>query len=214
MIYFILLLLTAIPAYILGSMSTLTVASVYVFRKNLRKLGTGGVWLSNFWRIYGWKGTLKLLITELVRDGVPVLLGAILLSFKGHADVGRAFAVFCLVFGRLYPVLYDFRGTHATAVLIVGAFMINVPLGFAVLVFTGGVFAFTRLVTAATVTGAVTLIVASLLLVDNKTVVLVCLFTMLVMLVKHVPCVLAVLNGKEKRIEFKKDISYKLDEKF
>ena len=214
MIYFILLLIAAFPAYILGSMSTLTVASMYVFRRNLRKLGGSEVWLSNFWRVYGWKGALKLILTELVRDALPIGFAALLLVFRKHSDVGRAFAVFCLVLGRLYPVLYDFKGTHATAVLIVGAFFIKPALGIAVLVFTAGTFFFSHYISLSTVVGAVTLLIAGLLLVDNKTVILLCLFTMLSVLVKHAGSILRILNGREEKIFLKKDISYKLDQKF
>ena len=42
-----LLLLTAFFAYTLGSISTLRVASRYVFHRNLEKLGKGNVWLSS-----------------------------------------------------------------------------------------------------------------------------------------------------------------------
>jgi len=213
MIYFVLLLIAAIPAYILGSMSTMTVASVYIFRTNLKKYGKSDVWFSNFWRVQGLKGTIKLFLTELVRDAVPILFAALLLLFKKHSDVGMAFAVFCLVFGRLYPVLYDFKGTHATAVLIVGAFFIKPALGIAVLVFTAGTFYFTHYISLATVVGAVTFEVASLLLVDNKTVTMLCLFTMLLVLVKHVNSIIRILNGTEEKIIPQKDISYKLGQK-
>ena len=55
----ILCLLTAVIAYVFGNVNTLTLASRFVFKKNLRKLGKGNLFLSNFRRIYGWKGAVK-----------------------------------------------------------------------------------------------------------------------------------------------------------
>ena len=98
-LYWFLLLFTAVIAYGLGSMSTMLIASRYVFRANLNSLGKGNIWISNFRRIYGVWGWIRLLLVEIVKDALPVGLGALLLGFKGHADVGCAFAGFCVVLG-------------------------------------------------------------------------------------------------------------------
>ena len=71
--YWVLLLITAFFAYTTGSISTQRLASRFVFRRNLRRLGSGNVWLSNFRRIYGIPGFLKLLAVEAVKDLLPVL---------------------------------------------------------------------------------------------------------------------------------------------
>ena len=60
-IYWLLLLPTAAVSYLLGSMSTLVLASNFVFHTNLRRLGRGNNWLTNFRRVYGVKGALLLL---------------------------------------------------------------------------------------------------------------------------------------------------------
>ena len=67
-VYWILLLITAFLAYTIGSISTMRVASRFVFRRNLRRLGTGSVWISNFKRLYGYWGFAKLLLVEVVKD--------------------------------------------------------------------------------------------------------------------------------------------------
>ena len=50
-VYWLLLLPTALVAYIFGSMDTMVLASNFVFRQNLRRLGQGNRWLSNFRRL-------------------------------------------------------------------------------------------------------------------------------------------------------------------
>ena len=56
MIYTVLLIIIAVIAYGCGSMSSVVIASNFVFHVNLRRLGTGSSALSNFRRIYGVKG--------------------------------------------------------------------------------------------------------------------------------------------------------------
>ena len=64
--YWIVLLIVAFVGYTTGSISTLRVASRFVFHKNLRRLGTGNIWISNFRRLYGWWGFGRLLLTEAI----------------------------------------------------------------------------------------------------------------------------------------------------
>ena len=117
-LYWFLLLLIAIVAYGIGSMSTMVIASNYVFRTSLRALGRGNLWLSNFRRIYGTWGWVRLLLVELVKDSLPILFGSLLLGFKGHADVGRRLRGHVRRPWAAVPAFYDFKGSHATLCLV------------------------------------------------------------------------------------------------
>ena len=66
--YWIFSVVTALLAYSAGSLKSSVLASNFVFHKNLRRLGSGNVLISNFRRIYGWKGVVKITLTELVLD--------------------------------------------------------------------------------------------------------------------------------------------------
>ena len=68
MIYTVLLIIIAVIAYGCGSMSSVVIASNFVFHVNLRRLGTGSSALSNFRRIYGVKGFVKLLLAGDEKD--------------------------------------------------------------------------------------------------------------------------------------------------
>lgn len=213
-LYWFLLLLIAVVAYGVGSMSTMVIASNFVFRTSLRRLGKGNVWLSNFRRIYGIWGAVRLLLTELVKDALPILFGALLLGFKGHADVGRAFAGLCLVLGRLYPLFYDFKGSHATVCMICMGLFINPSLGIAAAVVAAAVTWFSRYVALGTLAGTLVLVVASLLLVDNDLVLKLIFIAAGLIFFKHLPAISRMLNGRELRLSFEEDITYKLDQKF
>ena len=78
-------------------------------------------------------GFVKLLLVELVRDILPILIGGLLMGIKGQAAVGRAFAGFCLVMGRLYPVFYDLKGSHAIICMLVVMAFVNFSGALAVL---------------------------------------------------------------------------------
>jgi len=213
-VYWFLLLITSIFAYGIGSMSTMVLASNYVFRTRLSRLGKGNIWISNFRRIYGIWGFIRLLLTELIKDLLPILLGGLLLGMKGHADVGRVFAGFCLTLGRLYPLFYDFRGSHATFCLILTAFMANSTVGIAVTVVVLAVTVLSRYLALATLAGAAFSAIVGVLLIDDALILRLLLFSAGLVFIKHIPAISRMLNGREMRLSFEEDISYKLDQKF
>ena len=213
-VYWLLLLPTALVAYVFGSMDTMVLASNFVFRQNLRRLGEGNRWLSNFRRIYGVPGFIKLALVEVIKDLLPILIGGWLLSVKGHADVGQAFACFCLVLGRLYPVFYGFKGGHAGIALVVGAFTLSSSVGGAALVVLALVTWFGRFLSLGAVAAAAVVMMVSVLVVDGDLVLRLLVFASGLILFKHIPALIRIIQGREFRFSLKEDITYKLDERF
>ncbi len=211
-IYWLLLGLTAIIAYLFGSMDTMVLASNFIFRRNLLRLGDHSSWLSNFRRLFGIKGFFKLFVVEIIKDAIPIVIGSLLLGIRGHADVGAAFAGFVLVLGRLFPVFYGFRGSHATVAMIAAGFAAGTSVGAAAMIAAVGVIAVTRYLSLGTVAGAVVLVMVSVLAVDDSLILRLALFTAALVLVKHVPAMIRLMRRTEPRLSLEKDITYKLDE--
>jgi len=213
-LYWFLLLLIAVVAYGIGSMSTMVIASNYVFRTSLRSLGRGNVWLSNFRRIYGMWGWVRLLLVELIKDSLPILFGSLLLGFKGHADVGRAFAGMCVVLGRLYPLFYDFKGSHATICLAVLGLWVAPSVGIATAVTALGAVLITKYVSLGTLIAALIYVAVTVLMVDNDLCTKIMLIAAGLVFFRHIPAIARLAGGREEKLSFKEDITYKLDEKF
>ena len=213
-VYWILLLLTALVAYTFGSVSTLTIASLYVFRRDLHRIGKKRMFISNFRRLFGWAGFPKLLAVELVRDFIPLLIGAVLLSIRGHGTVGAAFAGFCLVLGRVFPVFNRFRGSTASVCLICSVMCVNVSIGIAAAVVTAVVVWATRYLSLGAAAGAAASILVAVLMVDDRLVLILCILTAAVVLVKNLPAIPRIARKQEMRLSLEEDISWKFDETF
>ena len=211
-VYWLLLGVTAIFAYCIGSMDSMVLASNFVFHRNLLRLGDHSRWLSNFRRLYGIGGFFKLLAVELVKDLIPILIGSLLLGLRGHAEVGRAFAAFVLVLGRLWPALYGFRGSHAFVAMIVAAFTAGTSVGVAAMVVTAAVIGFSRYLSLGTVVGTVFYVMVAVLAVDDPLRLRLALLTAALVLVRHIPAMIRLLRRTEPRLSLQEDITYKLDE--
>jgi len=211
-IYWLLLGITAVFAYFFGSMDTMVLASNFVFHRNLKRLGDHSRWLSNFRRLFGITGFLKLLAVELVKDLIPILIGSLLLGIRGHADAGRSFAGFVLVLGRLWPAIYRFRGSHASVAMIVAASTAATSVGVAAAVVTAAMIALTRYLSLGTLAGMVVYVMVAVLAVDDPLLLRLALLTAALVLVKHIPAIIRLIRRTEPRLSWKEDITYKLDE--
>ncbi len=210
----ILLLIIAFVAYTTGSINTQRVASRYVFRKDLTKLGRGNVWMSNFRRLFGPMGYVKLLLVEVLKDLLPLLLGALLLHFRGRADIGVAFAGFCLMMGKLWPVFNNFRGGHGCVALIVIGLLIEPSVGvIAAVGVVAGVWFFKSL-TVGAVAGAVGMAAVAVMQVDQRLILILTALICLLVVVQHIPGLRRVFRREEEKLSKVDDISYKFDEKF
>ena len=212
--YWITLFITAFLAYTLGSMKTVVLASNFVFHKNLSRLGTGTAWFYNFRRIYGGRGLVLIALVELIRDMLPILIGGWLLGVKGHPEAGRAFAGFCLTLGTVFPLFYDFRGGHGIVCMVFAALSTSISLGIAVAAVAAAVAWYSRYVSLGAVAGALTLILVSVLVIDERIVMFLYMFTALAVLLRHIPAVLRVLRSREEKFSTQEDITYKFDQKF
>lgn len=213
-LYWVLLLIIAILSYGIGSISTTVFASNYVFKTRLSRLGRGNLWFSNFKRIYGIGGFIKLLIVELVKDVIPILLGGLILSFKGHADVGFVFAGVCMLLGRLYPLFSDLRGCHATVAMALVAGFAAPSAGIAAAVVGLLATVISRYLSLGAVAAALVAALVSLLTVDDtliRNLVFICAG---LELFRHIPAVFRILARREERLSYEEDLSYKLDEDF
>lgn len=212
--YWVILLITALIAYVFGSISTLTAASVFVFHRDLHRIGKKKMFISNFRRLFGYAGFAKLLGVELLRDFVPVLLGGLLMSIKGHADIGFAFAGFCLVLGRVFPVFNRFHGSTASICLICSMICVDFSIGIAAAVVTAAVAWLTRYLSVAALAGAAVAILVTVLVVDDQLLTLLCVLTAAMVLIRNIPALRRIPQGKELRLSLKEDLSYKFDETF
>ena len=212
--YILLLIPVAIISYGIGSMDTLVLASNFVFRTNLRKLGQGNNWLSNFKRVYGFKGIMLLFGTEVVKNAIPIVIGGLLLLIKGHFTEGCAFAGFCLVLGRLWPIFYNLKGSHATIAMIMAGLFTSPSLGIVAAIIAAGILFWTKRLSLATVAGAVMMAVIAVLMLDVDIQLILTALTSGAVIVRHLPDIVKLIKGQDEKIEIKEDLSYKFEEDF
>ena len=106
------LILTAIIAYALGSVNGAIVAGRFVFRKDVRKFGSGNAGLTNFYRNYGGLDTLLVLLIDIGKTVAACFIGRAVMRAYDPVwfDEGAMLCGGFSVIGHVFPLYFGFHG--------------------------------------------------------------------------------------------------------
>ena len=208
-----LLSVTALVAYFFGSISTVNLTSNLIFHCDIKKeYPLDNLGITRFVKDFGVKGLAKFLGLEAAKALIPLILGGVLLGIVDHADIGRAFAMFCMALGIVFPIMYRFKGSTTILAVGLGAFFIGSGVGFATLVVFLAVYFATRYVSLAKLAATLMMCLVTLMMIDTPFVKYLVLLTALVVFIENRHGIVRLIKGKEKKFRYRKDISYMFDE--
>jgi glycerol-3-phosphate acyltransferase PlsY len=196
--------LLSIPlAYLLGSIP-FGYLLVKIFRKqDIRATGSGNIGATNVAR----SGAKGLGIATLLLDCGKAFLAVKIAQHvaPGNYDLATAAAV-AAILGHVYPIWLGFRGCKGVASAL-GVFLaLSWPCGVAIFAVFLIVFAITRYVSLASITGAASLPLFALYFVHQRSPIVIAgyLFISLLIIVKHHANIRRLLAGTESRFGAKK----------
>ena len=216
----VLLVLIAAAAYVLGSVNGSIIVSRYLFHSDVRTMGSGNAGLTNFYRNYGPKGIAGVLGIDIAKGVLAALIGGLVFPLATgdqalkpeYVDIGRLFAVFCLILGHVFPVFYGFRGGKGILCGGSAVFIVDHTAGVIALVVFVLAFLLTRYVSLGSVLGTISVPVTLMAKgFSGLCLILACLSVLLVIM-KHGENIVRIIRHKEPRFVFRRDLSHKLDE--
>lgn len=208
----LLLSVTALAAYILGSLRSDIIASNLIFHRDLFKYSRDNLGITRFLKDFGKLGAIKLILLEAAKAALPVLIGGWLLSVEEHSDIGRAFALFCTMLGCIFPILYRFSGASTLILLPVGMLFVNAEVAFLGIIVFAAVYLATRYISLSAMSGALSMVLASLMAVDLLIVRWLIFGCALLVILEYRRSVPRLIRGTEPKFIYKKDISYMFDD--
>jgi len=205
------LLLTAVIAYIVGSLNYSIIVSNVFTKTDIRTKGSGNAGSTNMMRNYGWKAGVITLITDFIKT-IAITNGAwsvFIQMFPEYARTAVAVAgLFCAV-GHCFPVFFNFKGGKGVAVGAMTILMVD----YRCFIVTVSLFllfvSIFRFVSLGSIMGALSFPVSLAFIVDFSNtadiVTYVCSTVLVVMVVLlHNENIVRLFKGTESKISFKK----------
>ena len=196
------LILTAIIAYCLGSINGAIIAGRFIFRKDVRRYGSGNAGLTNYYRNFGTPGIVILVLIDILKAVVAVLIGGALLNKVGAREVGMLFAGFCMILGHVLPAYYQFRGGKGVLSGVAMAFLVDWRVGLCCFLTFLILLLFTRYVSLGSVVGSGLFPVYLWIFGHDKLCIILGLLCALVIVVKHAENIVRLIGGTERRLDF------------
>ena len=190
----------AVFSYLLGGLNGAIIASKYVFHRDVRDYGSGNAGLTNFFRTFGAPGLAIVIGTDVLKTVIAVVAGGLIMGTQGAAATGQVFAGFCVMLGHIYPVFYGFRGGKGVLCAETMLLIVSFPTGLvSLLIFVGSV------------CGAL-IAPIGVLAACGKLPALLSLFCVILLVAKHRSNIRRLIEHKESKLSFKKDLSDKFDD--
>ena len=210
----VLLSITAIIAYMMGSLNTTIIASHFVFHCDLFAYSRDNVGITKFEKRFGKKGMAILLGMEAVKSMLPVLIGGWLMSIVDQAVLGRCFALFCVMMGTTFPIMFKFKGEPSIVAFAAGLLCVKLSMGLAIIAIGAAVYFISRYVSLTAISGAFLAFVISIVSLEGEWTHRLLFLCFVIVLIEYRKSIVPIIKGTEPKFIYKKDISYMFDDDF
>lgn len=205
--------ITALIAYLLGSISFAIIVSKVYAHDDVRKYGSKNAGMTNILRTYGKLPAFFTLLGDFLKGVLAVVIGRWIFSTMGITafDAGYVAGFFALL-GHLYPVYFGFKGGKGVLTSLGIILVVNPLVFFILLIIFLPILFITKIVSLISITGAllypvITLVVDLCLRKPALFDVLFAALFSVIVIYKHKDNIHRLLNGTEKRIGDKKPVT-------
>ena len=218
MLITLMLALTAIIGYIMGSVNGSIIVSRFLFGSDVRRQGSGNAGLTNFYRTYGITGIVGVIAIDVLKGVLGTLIGGLLLNLAAPAgfeaeftDVGRLVATFCVILGHVFPIFYGFKGGKGILTGVSCVFVVDYHAAIIALVIFAIVVVATHYVSLGSVLSTLSVPVTLLANGFSGICMILTIVSVALIVIKHAENISRLIHHKEPKISFKKYLSHKLD---
>ena len=201
----ILIVLTVAVSYFLGCINGALLVSKYILRDDVRNHGSGNAGLTNFYRVFGGKLTVVVVLCDMLKAVLAVLFGSLLLGhFLGWTVLGKYIAGLACMLGHMFPCMFQFKG--GKVILSGGAIALMMDWRIALVVWGGFLIltALTRWVSLGSCWAGASFPFASWFVYHDVIILLLAILIGGLILWKHRANIGRLLRGEESKLTFHK----------
>lgn len=124
--YILIFILSAIFGCLIGQFNPSILLSQLVYKKDIRKLGSGNPGFTNFYRLFGVRWAWLVFILDASKTAlVELVFSHFFNKYFGNPSLGIAFTGLFVMLGHCFPLSYQFQGGKGALSALTTIFLID-----------------------------------------------------------------------------------------
>ena len=200
------ILIAVVAGYLLGCCNGSMMASHFIIKDDVRAHGSGNAGLTNFYRTYGARYALVVILCDMLKTVIAALIGGALFAPLGQRVLGVLIAGIACSLGHIFPVFFGFRG--GKGILSGGTLLwfIDWRVGLIAWVLFALLWAVSRYVSLGSVTSAVSAPISAFFVFDGDPLyTILCLLLAALVIWCHRGNIVRLVKGTENKFHWHKD---------
>ena len=199
-------LVIVLLSYFLGCFNGAVLISSFVIRDDIRGHGSGNAGLTNFYRTYGARYALGVILLDMGKTAVATMIGGYMFHcLYEDWTLGVLVAGLSCIIGHIFPAFYEFKGGKGILAGSILVIMLDWRMALVAwcLFFLSVVL--TRFVSLGSIMAAASVGVTAFFLYDRPVYILLAVVTAALVIWSHRSNVVRLLKGNENKFKFHKE---------
>lgn len=203
-------IIVSVLAYLIGSINFSILIGKKLAGIDVRQKGSGNAGSTNVLRTVGKKAAVITLVCDILKGVIAVVVALIAGGIAKNTDgslLAQLAGIF-VILGHTFPIFFEFKGGKGVATALGVLLIINFQIGLICLVFALIIMAFTKMVSAGSVTAAVLFPVLTVFIHQHYVVegnyILFGVIVAAIVIFNHRANIKRILDGTENKLSFKK----------
>lgn len=199
-------LVIVLLSYFLGCFNGAVLISAFVIRDDIRGHGSGNAGLTNFYRTYGARYALGVILLDMGKTALSTLIGGYMFQcLYQDWTLGVLVAGLACIVGHIFPAFYEFKGGKGILAGSILVIMLDWRMALVAwcLFFLSVVL--TRFVSLGSIIAAASVGVTAFFLYDRPVYILLAVVTAALVIWSHRSNVVRLLKGNENKFKFHKE---------
>ena len=199
-------LVIVLLSYFLGCFNGAVLISSFVIRDDIRGHGSGNAGLTNFYRTYGARYALGVILLDMGKTAVATMIGGYMFHcLYEDWTLGVLVAGLSCIIGHIFPAFYEFKGGKGILAGSILVIMLDWRMALVAwcLFFLSVVL--TRFVSLGSIMAAASVGVTAFFLYDRPVYILLAVITAALVIWSHRSNVVRLLKGNENKFKFHKE---------
>ena len=199
-------LVIVLLSYFLGCFNGAVLISSFVIRDDIRGHGSGNAGLTNFYRTYGARYALGVILLDMGKTALSTLIGGYMFQcLYQDWTLGVLVAGLACIVGHIFPAFYEFKGGKGILAGSILVIMLDWRMALVAwcLFFLSVVL--TRFVSLGSIIAAASVGVTAFFLYDRPVYILLAVVTAALVIWSHRSNVVRLLKGNENKFKFHKE---------